>query len=733
MNLRLKTMPEALGGGTVVAAVGLAQILATGALSVTPLGVSAIAFGVVAAFITATLGGLCATLISRTPGEVSGPRTSIAVIYAALCADLIARGGPGLTMGEIMATLSLAVVLMGALQIVAGLARLGDAMKFLPYPVTAGFVTGVGILIVWSQVGPLLGLEARLSSYPLPELFERFRPLALLIGLVTAAIVWLMPRITKKFQPLLAGLALGTALYYCVGLFAAPDSAGPTLGAIVPLATAQRSFTQAWSSVNPSWLIQTSVHVLPYAGFLALQGIMNSALSSAAIADITGVPQNLNRGLIAQGVANVFCGALAALPIGVSTSQAVVAARMRGINTVVPTISCIVLLVGVLAFGPFLAHTPVVVLAGLILTVGMGLIDRWTRGLVLRVVRRGTTQREVKWNLVIVAAVTGAFFFGSVPLALLVGTVLAMILLAISFSSATTFLSRPGSQVSSTRVWPPEQAAWLVGARSSIRVLRPHGGLFFGTAEQLNAQLATLKDGVRYCVIDCSGLTVLDATGCRIVASGARKLAARGVVTLLAGLDAAQPRDAALVDLGLVAPSAKTHWFVDLDHALEWVESELLHEHWPDVATDEPIDLGATSVARGLTDTELQVLRSRLKMVDLEAGKVLFESGATGRATYVVGSGLIEIRQQAGAAGGRARRLAVFGPGGVFGEIAMLTGHPRTADAVSVKATRVHELGQDAFSALERDHPGIFAKIVSNLNLHLATRLMVATDSRQAR
>lgn len=733
MSLPLRRYPEALGGGTAVAAVGLAQILATGALSVTPLGASAIGFGVVAAFVTATLGGLFASLISRTPGEVSGPRTSIGVIYAALCADIVARGGADLSMGEIMATLSLAVVLMGAMQIVAGLARLGDAMKFLPYPVTAGFVTGVGILIVWSQVGPLLGLEARLKSYHWPELLADFKPLALLVGLATAAIVWIMSRITRRIQPLLVGLVAGAAIYYCVRWLTTPDSAGPTLGAIVPLATAESSVRQVWSNVSLPWLSQATLHVLPYAGFLALQGIMNSAMSSAAISDITGVPQNLNRALFAQGVANVFCGALAALPIGVSTSQAVVAARMRGINSVVPILSCVILLVGVLAFGQILVYTPIVVLAGLIVTVGIGLIDSWTRRLLLQVVKRGMTGHEVKWNLAIVGAVAGAFFFGSVPLALLTGTVLAMILLAINFSTATRFLSRPGSQVTSTRVWPSEQAAWLVRARSAVRVLRPHGGLFFGTADQLNAQLAALNEGVRFCVIDCSALTVLDATGCRILASGAKKLSERGVVTLLAGLDPGQPRDAALIDLGLVTPSPKTHWFPDLDHALEWVETELLREHWPDVATNEPIDLGATRLAAGLSGAELQVLQSRIRAVDLEAGTVLFESGATGRASYVVGSGLIEIGRRGDAIGGRARRLAVFGPGGIFGEIAMLTGHPRTADAVCIKAGRVYELGQDAFLALERDHPAIFTRVLANLNLHLATRLMVATDARQAR
>src|SRR5687767_9224728 len=76
----------ALSGSAAVAVVGLSQVLAVGALSVTALGRDAIASGVVAAFVSATLGALCVAVISRTPGEICGPRTSIAVIYAALCA-----------------------------------------------------------------------------------------------------------------------------------------------------------------------------------------------------------------------------------------------------------------------------------------------------------------------------------------------------------------------------------------------------------------------------------------------------------------------------------------------------------------------------------------------------------------------------------------------------------------------------------------------------------------------
>lgn len=716
-----------LSGGAAVAVVGLSQTLAIGALSVTPLGSQALAFGIVAAFVTATVGGLCATLVSRIPGEVSGPRTSISVIYAALCADLVTRGGPGASGGEIIATLSLAVVLMGALQLVAGWARVGEVMKFLPYQVNAGFATGIGLLIAWSQVGPLLGLAGKLSNYDWSELVANLKPGALLIGIATAATVWLAPLATKRVQPLLAGLVCGTALYHAATLVTTPDNLGPTLGTITLLGTFEASVSLVWSGITPSWALQTSLYVLPYAGFLALQGMMNCVLVSVSIAEVTGVRVSVNRALIAQGTANILSGGLAGLPVGTSASQSVVAAKMRDISSMVPAASTIILLVAVLLVGEVLAYVPMVVLAGLLLTTGIGLIDRWTRGLVMRVVRGGESRQEVIWNLAIVLAVAATFFFGSVPLALLVGSVLAMIVLAIGLSAATKFITQEGSRLASTRVWPAEQATWLIALRSSIRVLRPRGGLFFGTAEALTAQLAAVDKPARYCVIDCSNVTVLDATGCQIIASGVRNLAKKGVTTVLAGLDPADPRDAALVDLGLKVPAPERYWFRDLDHALEWVEEELLRERWHAVATDETVELADTQLAGGLSGADLNVLRSHLVPVDLDAGATLFERGAAGDSLYVIVRGLIEIRASSDATGS-SRRLAALGPGCIFGDIALITHGPRSAAAVCVRPARLYELKRDALVELEARHPAVYARILTNLNLHLATRLIVATD-----
>lgn len=723
-----RRISRALPAGAAVAAIGLPQILAVGALSLTPLGPQALAAGVVSAFIAAIAGGFCAALISRTPGEVSAPLVSIGLVYAALCADIVLTSGPGLAPGEVIATLSLAVVLMGVLQLLAGWARLGEALKFIPYPVNAGLVTGTGLLVVWAQLGPMIGLDGRLTNYDWTGLFDRMKPLALLIGITSAATVWLIPLLIKRAQPRLAGLLAGALLFQLVMLVAEPNAAGPTVGAISPLAIAYERVADVWSPIDPFWLAEKTVQVLPYAALLALEGTMELAVTSRDVAEVTGARPDIHRGLLAQGAANVLSGALAGLPIAPSHAESLAAARRSDVRVSVPYAVPVVLLLVVVAFGGLAFYVPVAVLAGLLVTVGVGLVDRWTRGLVRRAVRGGESQGDILWNLAIVVAVAASLFFGGVPLALLVGTVLAMVMLAHILSAATTFIPEDGRHFASTRVWPPEQAQWLSPARGVIRVLRPSGGLFFGTAEQLAAQLSALDKPVRYCIIDCSRLTVLDATGCQIVAASARRLAARGITTLLAGLHPSNPHDHSLIELGLDTPAPAEHWFRDLDHALEWVEAELLREHWPDVAADQPVELTESQLARGLQRAEQDMLSSHLKPADFDAGAVLFERGTPGAALYVIARGLVEIRVNSDTANRTTRRLAVFGPGSIFGETAMLTGGPRTADAVCLTPTRLYELRQESLRELEDRFPAVYANIIENLTLHLAKRLMATTE-----
>ena len=211
-------------------------------------------------------------------------------------------------------------------------------------------------------------------------------------------------------------------------------------------------------------------------------------------------------------------------------------------------------------------------------------------------------------------------FWGSVQLALTIGTVLVMVLLAIELSVATRFGSEVGAQLGSRRVWAPEQASWLRESRSKVAVFRPQGALFFGTADQLAHELASTAPGTRFCVLDLTQVTTVDATACEIIAAGANALSARGVQALLAGVVTGSARSRNLVAMGLASPDPRTQWFADLNHALEHAKLLLLNEQWPGIDEARHYKFGQTALTLGMSAGQLQQLSAYLRPIQAAAG-----------------------------------------------------------------------------------------------------------------
>jgi sulfate permease, SulP family len=721
--------PSSLGKAATVALLNLSVVLALGSLTATPLGQTALPTAIVAAFITATLGGLLVALFARAPAEISAAATSVTVIYAALAGDLVTRAGANASVPEIWAALSVAVVLAGILVAIAGYAGLAGAIKFMPMPVTAGFVTGLGLTVILSQIAPLLGLDGRLSSYHWTDVMEQTKPASLAVGALTALVFWGCPRVMPRAQPALVALLAGTAFYYAIDWTYGAHVLGPTLGRIAPVATAQSTVSALWSQLDPARVVAMAAEVAPYAAFIALQIIMNAAVTAASVAALLGTRSDVNRTLKAQGWTNVLCGALGALPVTTVASISLPTARLKGFTPAAAMTSCVILFIAVLAGGEVLAHIPVAVLAGILIMNGVAMIDRWALALVARV-RRGAARRlQVLWNLAIVAIVAAVFIVGSVPLALFVGAVLAMVLLALTLSESTTFDNSGGDHLASTRVWPSEQAQWLADERARIAVFRPRGSLFFGTADQLAIRLEGVEAGVRFVVLDLSRVTTVDATACQIIAATAKKLAAKEITVLLAGVSPDSARGQELRALGLSQPPRRTHWLNDIDHALERAEAALLCERWP-AADAHEIDLAETPLTHGLSHSDVEALRAYMTAVEVPAG-LLFRRGDPGTSMFLVDRGFVEIRI-GGDAGPGSTRLAAFGPGSIFGEIAMLNSNARTADAVCIEPSRLYELSRDALAELARRSPALYTRIMQNLNRHLTARLIVATSTVQA-
>ena len=452
---------------------------------------------------------------------------------------------------------------------------------------------------------------------------------------------------------------------------------------------------------------------------------MNAAVTAVSVGNLLGQRSNVNRTLVAQGFANVVCGVLGALPVSTSALLALPAARMKSSPRGMAAGTAIVLFLLVLVAGQWLTLFPVAALAAVLMMSGVGMVSQSTVRLVKAAWAARSRDRSTLWTVGIAIVVAASLFWGSVPLALMIGSVLAMVLLSVELSAATSFSAHSSVQQGSRRVWPPEQTKWLRDHRSTISVFRPQGALFFGTADQLAQQLASTAAGTRFCVLDLTRVTTVDATACEIIATGAKALASAGVTPLLAGVRPRSARGRNLVALGLSSPDPHTLWFVDLDRALEHAEVALLKEQWPGIATSPHFEFEKTPLTQGMSADELHALKACLLEREVPAGP-LFSHGDPGSSMYVVPEGQVEI-QVLHAGLGSNTRLAAFGPGSIFGEMSMLMSQQRTADAVCITPARLLELDKHILDELERNSPRLYAAVMRNLNIHIASRLDLAT------
>lgn len=723
MRLSVWGAARSLGDWFVMALQSLAAALAVGLLTAVPIGVEAIAISLTAAFVATTLGCLLVAWLARAPGEIAAPTPSTTVIYAALGADIVAHGAVGAGVWEIWAAMSLAVVMMGGIVFLVGLLRLAGFVKFMPSPVTAGFVTGIGMLVIWSQLGPILGVQW--GGGGLGALWSQVKFGSVAVAAVTLAALSLLARFKRPGQPVLLAVFIGMFSYYLLSWQGVADaSLGGTISALRPQSTAVQTVTSLWHFVTPGWVMATAMQVVPYAALLALQAIMNAAVTSVAIGNRLGQRSNVNRTLAMQGIANMVCGVLGALPVSTSAQLSMAASDMKANPRTVAVGKSIMLFVLVLLGGGWLTWIPVAVLAALLLMGGVAMVKNSTARLIKSAWSVRSRDQSTLWTLGIAIAVAAVLFLGGVPIALMVGSVLAMVLLAFELSTATRFGQQPSAVLKSRRVWSPAAANWLRGQSSKMAAFRPQGALFFGTADHLAQELASIAPGTRFCVLDLSRVTTVDATACEIIAAGARSLAAAGVTPLLAGVTADSARGRHLVGLGLSAPDPRTGWFVDLDHALEHAETALVRDQWPDADVNAGFEFGQTPLTAGMSGDELQEFKNYLKPIEIAAGP-LFHQGDAGYSMYLVEAGQIEI--QIASAERVPVRLAAFGPGSIFGEVSLVMSQQRTADAVCVTPARLLELDRLSLEEMEKRSIKLYAMVMRNLNVHIAKRLDLAT------
>jgi SulP family sulfate permease len=708
--------------GLQAAIVALPQTLSLGALVFLPLGPGMAAFGVLAGFVSSIFAGTVAALAGGTHYQVGGPRASVSLIGSAMLLGF--ASAPGVSPGQAVTLFFLAILLAGLLQVVFGLVRLGNFIKFIPHPVVAGFMNGIALLLFIGQIRPLLGLS---GAQPLKDATSLWHPGALIVGLATILLIAAGPRWVKKVPGPILGLLGGVALHHALVFAAGASFVGPVVGGLpaggIGWGLAGELSGLVWGEAQINLLAQALPNIL----LLALVSSVDSLMSAAAIDSLSNNRHSSNRELIGQGLSNIVSALLGGVASAGSTVRAATLFRAGARTRAAGVIHALIL--AALLFGApgLISLVPMAVMGGMMVMLAFTMIDGWSREMMWRLSGPLSHRREVVANLAVVATVALSVAFLDLLVAVGIGFLASMFLFIAKMSKPIIRRISRGGELRSLKIRAPEQASYLKEHGRRIVLVEMDGPLFFGTSDHLYLTIDQLRPDACYFILDFAHVGEMDATGARILQQIARVLKQNRKHLVLSSLALGDFNAEFLKDMGATRDLAPESWFADSDAALEWCEDRLLAEAFPEERDAGEMRLADMPLTRGFDAAELAALERHLTRRLHDQGTLLFSEGDRGGHLYVLGRGEVSIRLKLGD-GRRSRRLAAFGPGVVFGEMALLDNRPRSADAIADRPISLYELAQEDFEALERDHPHLFAKLMRNLAAELAARLRVTSE-----
>ncbi len=455
---------------------------------------------------TAIIGGFLVSLLGGSRFQIGGPAGAFIVLVSATVQQ---HGIDGLV---------LATLISGIFLFIGGFLRLGDFIKYIPFPVTVGFTAGIAVIIFASQLKEafgltlageepgtllpkLMALEAALPSLSLP---------AVLIAALTIGIILIVRSVNQRWPALLIAIAVTTVIAAVFDL---------------PVATIASRFGGIPQSLPlprlPAMDLPLILAVLPNALAFALLGSIESLLSAVVADSMTGRRHRSNCELVAQGVANIGASLFGGICVTGTIARTATNVRAGARGPVSGMMHALFLLLFMLLAAPLAGYIPLAALAGLLIVVAWNMIERHQIMMLLR-----TSRGEA---LVLLVTLSLTIFRD-----LIEGIVAGFAL------SALLFIHRMAQSVAVETGLPSpnaDRADDIGGTRKpydpgiatdrDIVVYRISGAFFFGAAASVGAALEDIGVSPKAYVIDFAAVSVIDSTAASAIAAFVRKAQAQ--------------------------------------------------------------------------------------------------------------------------------------------------------------------------------------------------------------
>ena len=455
---------------------------------------------------TAIIAGVLISVVGGSRVQIGGPTGAFVPILSGIVATF---GYAGLAVATVMAGLFLLIM---------GLCKAGNLIKFIPYPVIAGFTSGIAVIIFAGQLKEFLGLSLKLPRHTPDQVMAIASHLreanltAVALGLLALAILILWPRRWSAVPPSIVAVIIPTALVAAFPLHVhtiASEFGGIPAG-FPRLQIPHIGFQQIHEQMIPAMTI-------------AMLGAIESLLSAMVADGMIGDHHDSNQELVAQGIANIVCPLLGGIPATGAIARTATNIRAGGRTPIAGIIHSITLLVVVLVAAPLVKYIPLASLSAVLFVVAykMGEWDNFPE-----------LARTTRSDFAVLLITFGLTVFFDLTVAVGAGMGIAIALFV-----------RRMEEIAQVRLVTPETDMEMGGdsvrerqVPPGVLVFRIEGPFFFGVAEKLEYALERARAIPRVLILRVRNVPAIDASGLRALEVTWDKFHRRGTLIVLSGI-----------------------------------------------------------------------------------------------------------------------------------------------------------------------------------------------------
>jgi sulfate permease, SulP family len=659
-------------------------------------------------------------LLSSRPGMIffaqDAPTLFVALIAANVVVGIPANQSATAYV-TVIAVIALTTLATGITFFLLGQFRLGELVRYLPYPVVGGFLAGTGWLLVLGGISVMTD-----SAVGLRELFSLLLPPMLWQWLPGFGFGLLIFFVMRRFShPLILPLMLvfGVSAFY-VWLSASGYSVADALSKGWLLGPFPEQIV--WAPLSPATLAQVHWPAIASQTFSIATAVAISVIG--LLLNVSGIQLarredlDLNQELRAAGVAQIAAGLFSGPPgyhaLGTSTLAYRMGARSRLASFAMGCCIIAFFFIGT----PLISLMPQIVLGGLLCYLGLNFLSDWLISAWWRLPRLDYALVVLILALIIVFGVlTGV----------IVGLFIAVVLFVVTYSRIEVVkhaLSGATVQSRVTRSYSQQERLRTLGLQTAIFQLQ--GFIFFGTAHDLLERVRRRVQnpdlpGLRFALFDFRLVSRLDSTALLSFSKLCQLAKQQGLTLIFTQLS---PAIAHQIEQGLLveAPPGLVQRFPDLDHGLEWCENALLSTDQPHETLPQTLREQLAVLAPGVS--HLERLISHFERHDIAAGAYLIHKGDQPTDMFFIETG--QVTAQIATPEGAPLRLETMRGGHVVGELGFYLGRERTADVIADEPSCVYRLSRDGLARMSANDAEataafhlIMARLLSNRVVHL--------------